>query len=37
MLRLHEKRLLDELEETLGNSLPEPSGVFERRPSPFRR
>ena len=37
MLMLHEKRLLDELDETLGNSLPEPSGVLERRPSPFRR
>ena len=37
MLLRHERRLLGDLEETLGNSLRGPSGFFQRRPSPFRR
>jgi hypothetical protein len=37
MLLRHERRLLGDLEGTLGNSLRGPSGFFQRRPSPFRR
>ncbi|MCH2364905.1 MAG: hypothetical protein MK138_01725, partial [Planctomycetes bacterium] len=37
MLLRHERRLLGDLEETLGNSMRGPSGFFQRRPSPFRR
>ncbi|MCS5627030.1 MAG: hypothetical protein NZ935_05575, partial [Planctomycetes bacterium] len=37
MLLRHERRLLGDLEETLGNSLRGPAGFFQRRPSPFRR
>lgn len=37
LLMGHQKRLLSDLEETLGNSLRGPSGVFQGRSRPFRK